>query len=242
MITRTLSLSFAALLAAAGSAHSQAPSTEELASALRGLLLTHLPTPLAHAEPNWGKQVEAIVGKNRNGSPKMRNHGVWRKVRITAISPEKTLQLHIRNVQQLDDRRTVFDLVIELDAQFDLEQQIWERGIRVYAGSSQARAKVSAAVTCEVTTRVDSKKGLFPDLIFTVGVTKADLRYRDLDFVRIGRIGGDGADVIGHALHDTLTTLRPSLEKDLLAKANAAIVKAGQAKEVRLSLSKLIKS
>ena len=39
-----------------------------------------------------------------------------------------------------------------------------------------------------------------------------------------------------------LTQWRPSVEKDALAKANAAIVKAGQHKEVRLSLAKLFKS
>jgi hypothetical protein len=39
-----------------------------------------------------------------------------------------------------------------------------------------------------------------------------------------------------------LTQWRPSIEKDALAKANAAIIKAGQHKEVRLSLAKLFKA
>jgi hypothetical protein len=39
-----------------------------------------------------------------------------------------------------------------------------------------------------------------------------------------------------------VTQWRPSLERDLLEKANAAIVKAGENKEVRLSLAKLFKA
>jgi hypothetical protein len=47
--------------------------------------------------------------------------------------------------------------------------------------------------------------------------------------------------MIGETAHSLLNQWRPSIERDLLAKANAAIVKAGEQKEVRLSLSKLVK-
>ena len=46
----------------------------------------------------------------------------------------------------------------------------------------------------------------------------------------------------GAVLSEIMQTPDKGIPQDLLAKANAAIVKAGEHKEVRLSLSKLIKS
>ena len=50
---------------------------------------------------------------------------------------------------------------------------------------------------------------------------------------------GRSAEMLGEAAHDMIKQLRPSLEKDLLEKANRAIVKAGDTKEVKLGLGKL---
>ena len=73
-------------------------------------------------------------------------------------------------------------------------------------------------------------------------VTKADLRYDNLKFEHIAGVGGEAAEMIGELAHTAVNQWRPSLERDLLEKANAAIVKAGENKEVRLSLTKLFKT
>ena len=56
------------------------------------------------------------------------------------MNPEKSLTVEVRNLTQPEAERTTFDLIVGFDAQFDLEQQLWERGWRIYGGSSQARA------------------------------------------------------------------------------------------------------
>jgi hypothetical protein len=205
----------------------------ELAASVKPLLLQHLPDPLAHREENWGKQVEAVFGRGK------RNHGTWRKVRVSAINPANTLAVDIRNLQQPNPNVMTFDLVIGVDAQLDFEQQIWDHGVRLYSGSTRARARVTVALRCEVESHAVTGKGWFPDLVFRVSVKSADLRYSGLDFVHIAGVGGDGADVIGHSLHGLLKAVKPSLEKEMLAKANAAIVKAGDKKEIRVGLGKL---
>ena len=58
------------------------PSAQDLAVAIRTLLLNHLPNPLTSAEPGWGKQVPALVDPDQ-----MRNHGAWRKYKVTALNP-----------------------------------------------------------------------------------------------------------------------------------------------------------
>src|SRR6266404_197450 len=201
------------------------PTPKEFADILRGMLLNNLPSPLVESTPGWGRQIGSLVGH------KMRNQGAWRKVRVSAMNPAQTLTVDVRNLQKAEAGRTTFDLLVGFDAQIDFEQQIWERGLRLYSGKSQARAKVVVALQCEVTTRTEAAKGPIPDIIFHLKVTNANLSYSGLDFVHIGVIGGDGADVIGHALLDTVKALKPSLEKELLAKADAALVKAGNNKE-----------
>ena len=81
-----------------------------------------------------------------------------------------------------------------------------------------------------------------PELVAQLKVTRADLRYDNLKFQHIAGIGGEAAEIIGELAHAALNQWRPSLERDLLAKANAAIVKAGEHKEVRIGLSKLFKA
>jgi hypothetical protein len=211
-----------------------APRSEELAAGLRSMLLADLPAPLTAKEHNWGNQVENVFGRGK------KNHGVWRKIRVAAMDPASTLTLVIRDMQQPTPNITKFQLVTGLDVQVDFEQQIWEHGVRVYSGSTKARARVTATLQCEVESHAVPGKGFLPDLVFHLSVKSADLKYRGLDFVHIAGMGGDGAEILGHGLHGLLKLIKPSLEKDLLAKADAAIVKAGDKKEIRVGLSKFL--
>src|SRR5262249_32565378 len=202
-----------------------APSATELAATLRDLLLHNLPDPLVQQQQNWGKQVA------RPSDGKKVNQGVWRKIRVTALDPANTLNLQVRNVQQAEPNRTTFDVNADFNAQIDFEHQVWVRGARVYSGSSRARAKVHVALECDVNTRVETDKGLLPDIVFRWKVTKANLTYSGLDFIHVAGVGGDGADALGKGLMAFLKAVRPNMERDLLARANAAIVTAGDNNE-----------
>jgi hypothetical protein len=57
----------------------------------------------------------------------------------------------------------------------------------------------------------------------------------------IAGIGGDGARVLGETIYKLIQQAKPSMEKDLLAKADAAIVKALDSKEFRIGLGSLRK-
>ena len=93
----------------------------------------------------------------------------------------------------------------------------------------------------ELTSRADLKPGSFlPDLAIRVRVTKADLTYRDFVCEHTLGVGGDVAKVLGKAAHEFIKKAKPDLEANLLAKANAAIVKAADTKEVRVEFDKLL--
>ncbi len=247
-------LGLAGLLAAAGPGSAAPPPapdpTAALAANLRGLLVEALPTPLYEDASHWGQQ-RLVAGRTRwrgkglHVHPEveqvLKNDGRWWKVRGTASRPASTLALDIRDVQKPEPGRLLFTAFLATDADVELERQTWKQGVRFYSGSTRARLRVKLALRCEAVTRVETASRLLPEAVFRLRVLQADLGYDHLVVEHIAGVGGDGAKVLGEAVHAALRGLRPSLERDLLAKANAAIVKAGDTKEVRVSLTKLLK-
>jgi len=221
---------------------------DELAGALRGLLLKNLPDPLYEAAPNWGHQSEGrrltLPGRRQTQiemKHEPRNDGVWRRIRVDAVNPAETLVFDIRDVQSPESGKVNFQTFTAMDVEVNFHQQRWLSGIKIVDGKARAKARVRITLDCEATTRIDSSP-LLPELVFNLKVAKADLKYDNLKFEHIAGVGGEAAQIIGEAAHAAVKQWRPSIERDLLAKANAAIVKAGGEREVRLSLSKLLKS
>jgi hypothetical protein len=215
---------------------------DELAGDLRGLLMKHMPVPLYEASPNWGHQSTSRLlrrpGRQREGPP--RNDGVWRKIRVEALNPAESLVLDLRNVRSMDGK-LAFQVFAAVDTKLDFTQQRWESGLKLLDASARGKARVKVTLDCEATSRVETN-GLLPELVFALKVTRADLRYDNLKFDHIAGLGGEAAQILGELLHAAVNQWRPSLERDLLARANAAIVKAGDHKEVRVSLAKLFKA
>ena len=72
-------------------------------------------------------------------------------------------------------------------------------------------------------------------------VTRADAGYDNLVVEHINGIGGSAARLMGEALRGGLKQFKPSIERDLLARVDAAIVRAADTREVRIGLSRLSK-
>lgn len=223
-------------------------SPEALAANLRTLLLQNIPDPLYEASPNWGHTTRGrklkFKGQGLRVHPAAvtvdKNDGTWRKIRFTALNPAHNLTLEVRNVQRPDEGRMLFDAYVSFDARVEFQQQIWESGIRLYSGSTRARMRVRALLQCEVTSRFEKSKGLIPDLVFRMRVVRSSLHYDNLVVEHIAGVGGEAARILGEALRDAMRQLHPSLERDLFEKANAAIVKAGDTKEIRVSVTSLL--
>ena len=71
---------------------------------------------------------------------------------------------------------------------------------------------------------------------------RREARFDHFQLEHINGVGGDLAKLIGEAAQARLEQWRPSLERDLLERADAAVVKAADTKEVRLSVMKLFKA
>lgn len=249
-------LSIALILAAATTCTAAEPATllsgsakDELAGNLRGLLLRNLPAPLYAKEQNWGHQEMVkrrhIRGKLRDihieVAHEPKNDGIWKRIRVDAIRPNDTLVFDLRNVLSPEPGKVTFQVFVSLDTHIDYTQQRWESGWKLYDASTRAWARIRATIDCEATARLENG-AIVPDLVFNLRVVRADVGYDNLKFEHIAGIGGDAAKIIGELAHSAIKQWRPSIERDALQKANAAVVKAGEHKEVRLSLTKLLKS
>jgi hypothetical protein len=224
------------------------PSAAELATIMRTLLKSALPTPLVAKDYNWGRQKEVwngiewekdgILLKPRN-QKKLKNDGIWRRIRVEAVDPDKNLTLIVKNVRQPEKGKVTFDMIVALPTKITFHQQAWVRGTRLYSGETRARCRPILALKCESTTRVEKSGGFLPDVVFRMRVLDAKLGYDEFKVEHTAGVGGDAAKVIGDGLLDTIKTLQPNLEKDLMEKAQKAIIKAGDTKEVKLGLGKL---
>ncbi len=228
-----------------------AHDTKDLAATLRTLLLANLPEPLVAADMGWDTQREVAIGVQWEKKGRVRyrpsvmrdvkNDGHWQKVHIHAKEPEKTLSLSVSNVRVPEVGKTLFDAHIGLDSKIVYEQQMWTGGKRLYAGESHARCRAELNCVVELTDKVEFQPGsVLPAVRFRVRVVEAHLEYKDLVCEHTLGVGGEAAKVIGKTLLELLKTVQPNTEKDLLAKANAAIVKAADTKEVRVEFDKLL--
>jgi hypothetical protein len=223
--------------------------TAALSASLRDLLRSVLPDPLYEDQKHWGQQKLVGDGAKWRGQGlhvhlekqyAMKNDGLWWRVKLRASSKPDGLQLKVTDLSQPEPGRMLFTVQVWMDTDVEYERQRWNEGLRVFSGSIRARMRVKLALHCEVSTRFEFTGGYVPDTIFRMRVLSSDLSYDHVVVEHMPGLGGEAAKLLGETVRGTVHQLRPSLERHLLEKANAAIVKAGSMKEVRVSVTKLL--
>jgi hypothetical protein len=210
-------------------------------------MLDALPTPLFEDRRHWDLQKPVRRVKWRGQGLKVHpeaverpeNDGRWWKVRVDAVNHRDSLVLDLREVARPEEGRMTFTAFVALDTQVVFDRQTWDAGKRLYSGSVRARLRLRLTLHCEATGRLETKD-LLPEAVVRLRVVQAELVYDHFVVEHIAGVGGELAKLLGEAAHATLKQLRPSLERDLLARAGAAIVKAGDTKEVRVGVAALL--
>ena len=100
--------------------------------------------------------------------------------------------------------------------------------------------RLRLTLNCEALTRFEKNGTWLPDTVFRLRVVKADFQYDNLVVEHTGGVSGEAAKVLGDAVVGGMRRWKPSLERKLVEKANAAVVKAGDTKEVRFSLVEMM--
>lgn len=223
-----------------------AEANQALAGFLREQLLKNMPDPLFRNNRDWEHQKEVIVGLKFNrlkpeAQRAPRNNGLWHRLTLQPIDVAKSLKVGIAEVKSPVAGRTTFVAMIGLDVRATAEQQLWKSGVRLYGGETRARAKAAVCLECELTNRLDRPPGqLIPDALVRLKVTKAEVFYQDLVVEHTAGLDGDQAKRVGNIAQNLLKLFKPDLEREALERANAAIVKAGDTKEIRIEFQKLL--
>ena len=223
-------------------------SLDALSGSLRGFLVRALPSPLYADDSHWGRQKEVAVGLTWKGKgldvhpeprTKPKNHGKWWRVRVTAPNLADTLVFDLRDVQTPEPGRMLFTAFASFDADIDYDREVWDEGVRLYSAGVRARMRVKLTLQCEAMSHVE-KTGVLPEAVFRLRVVKANCGFDNFVVEHIAGVGGEAAKLAGDAARGGLKQWHPSFERHLLEKADAAIVKAADTKEVRVGLSKLL--
>ena len=225
--------------------------SKTLSDSLQKLLLANLPDPLVQSDHHWGEQTEVAVGVKweKKGVIRYRpqvmkdvkNDGHWERVTVAAVDPAKTLKLTVGEARTPEAGKTLFDAVVQTDVSLKYEQQMWVMGKRLYSGETRAKCTAGVTMTVELTSRNEYAPGSrLPTVVLRVRVTEAKLSYWDLECEHTLGVDGPAAKALGKAVHEVIKKVKPDMETDLLAKANAAIVKAADTKEVRVELGSLL--
>jgi hypothetical protein len=162
-----------------------------------------------------------------------RNDGVWRKVRLDTRNWPHSLKTRVYDFKQETPERMTFKLHLACEGQVEMEQQVWESGLRLYSGSMRARFQFHAWLECESTIRVDTS-GFLPDFVVRLRVTKATVLYHEPVVEHIAGFGGTAAKITGELLHDVVHQVKPSLEEKLLERINPSIVRSASCSRRRL--------
>lgn len=231
------------------------PKPEEVAGISKlmyDMALKNMPDPLVKANDGWGKQKEYAVGRVmlRNAgrlppeAPRVVvNDGLWRRFTVTAREPEKTLAIGITELVRPEADKMLVTINVAMGINFRMEQQLWKRGHRLYSGETRGHCEGAVQLKATVVHKTEFKPGsLIPDMTLKITTTDAKLFYDKLVIDHTAGFDGPDAQALADTVLDLVKAVKPDLEKDLLEKGNAAIVKAAGTREVKLELDKLMKA
>lgn len=220
-------------------------SPERVASFQRALekaVFTALPTPLYEGSDHWGDKKKSVNGMKWTPKPELqyadKNHGTWRKYRVTLDQPAQDhLKLKVNDVKSLGNNSLSFQIKVDTDVQFDVEQQNWQSGIKVFGGSARGSVTVKMAITCKSKLSIEPGANFLPMIKYRLHVIDAKAGYDHLVFSHVPGLGGSAAKIIGNWTVDAVNQLKPSLERKLIEKLTEKLKKAADTKEIQVSLS-----
>lgn len=211
--------------------------------ALQQSVFTFMPTPLFEGSDHWGDMKKSVNGmKWSGGKPELqyadKNQGTWRKYKVTLNHPHQDhLRLQLNDVKNVGNNALSFLLKVEADIEFDVQQQNWQSGVKLFDGSVRGRTTVKLALRCESKLSIEPGVSVMPVLKYRLRVVDAKASYDDLVFTHVPGLGGSAAKVVGNWTVDAVQQMKPSLEKKLIEKLTQKIVKAADTKEIQVSLT-----
>jgi hypothetical protein len=235
------------MTATLGFSQAPTPSLPQIGEMMKPYLVDALPKVLYEHNRSWGRTTMAMHAIRWHGlRPEIEktphNDGHWQKLRIVPRDPRTNLAFSLSEPKVIDADRRTFKAYVAFVAGLEYEQQLWEKGVRLYSGSTRAHVRVQALLDVESTLRWDTSKSAIPDLVLRLKITKATVRMNDFVVEHTAGIGGTGAKLIGEGIEGIVKEAQPGLQERLQERMEAALVKAGDTRDIRLGFGALFGS
>lgn len=213
-----------------------------LQTALKKTMLLAMPDPMVQGKDKWGNQERTVSGLKWSGKPEFsyqdRNHGTWRKYEVQLRTPhDEHLRLRLDDVKITGNNQMSFVLYLDADVTFEVTQENWNHGIRLFHGTVRGQAVMQIKLLCTSRLELDTDTKGLPALKYRLKTERAKASYDDLIVKHVAGVGGSAAKWIGDWSVDAMNQLKPSIERKLIDKLSAKLVKAADTKEIQISLS-----
>lgn len=218
-----------------------------LQNAVATVVKASLPKPLYRGSSHWGETTPTPNGVKWVGDGVLKkpvlqyankNHGTWRKYDVVLLekAPEP-LKLRLDCLTPAGKNTLTFDLHLDADLHFTIEQENWNHGVKLFDGTARGTLHFTLRMKCESKLVVEPGGGLLPVIKYRFRVVEATPSYSQLKFTHVPGLGGDAAEKLGKWAHEALQQWKPSLERKLIDKLTQRLLKAADTKEVQISLS-----
>lgn len=161
------------------------------------------------------------------------NQGTWKMHKISLVDPEEHLQIELRNLRRIQPGTWSFDLMLAARLNAYGRVSEWQRGIRLFSVSGDARVDVRLVMQCELKASLEPV-GFPPDVVIEPRVTTAKLEMNDFRLRRISHADGPLVKQLGKSIRGVVEDELAKKDKKLVTKINRAIAKHQD--ELRLSL------
>jgi len=151
------------------------------------------------------------------------NDGLWQRVEVTLVEPDKNLAVELRNGPS-DAGGSTFSLILQAKIAGEARIERWRKGIK----GLNATVLFDAVVRARVDTRlgISFEKGkLLSDVVLDPKVTAVELQLIDFDLRKVGVLGRDVARELSNPLKPVLEHEIERREPRIVDKINAAIDK-----------------
>jgi len=219
-----------------------------LTQLLRPLILQSLPTPLYQKSESWGTTRRTPQGLQWRGQglkirPELRysdkNHGLWKRTQISAEGLPDTFVFQIQDLRAPSPDCRTFDVYIGMPLRIIHEEQRWESGVKLYDIQVRCRLRALALVRCQTRLTLERTAGWLPDIGYRFQVTQVHLGYDQVAFDHLAGLGGEAAEQVGRLGLAVIRQVKPSLEQDLRQRLEAALLRAANKKELKVSTGQL---
>ncbi|MEM8681297.1 MAG: hypothetical protein AAGF97_18275, partial [Planctomycetota bacterium] len=166
------------------------------------------------------------------------NHGTWKRYRVEMINPDEELRVELKDFIKEPDGATQFQVAMSSRLKCFGQLQRWNRGVKLFSISADARANVMVKLTCAVNTSMDLTQ-FPPDILFHPEVRKASIHLRDFKLDRVSHAEGPLIHELGDALEGLLRDELRDRSAELVDKMNRQLAKHQD--ELRLSLHDKLK-